>query len=57
MYVKLIEQTVNEFRGVADPADIETRVELRVDAYLPADYVSNDQLRIEVYKRIASHTG
>ena len=54
MYVKLIEQTVNEFRGVADPADIETRVELRVDAYLPADYVSNDQLRIEVYKRIAS---
>ena len=34
--------------------EIETRMDVHVNAYLPADYVTGDKQRLEVYKRIAS---
>ena len=54
LYVKMIEDTVRELRGDVSQGDIETRVDVRVDAYLPQEYISNDLLRVEMYKKIAS---
>ena len=54
LYVKMIEETVRELRGDVSQGDIETRVDLKVDAYLPQEYISNDLLRVEMYKKIAS---
>jgi len=55
MYCKLIEQTLREVKGEAGlPAELETRVELKVDAFLPSDYVRDERQRMEMYKRIAS---
>ena len=54
LYVKMIEQSVREMRGDVSRGDVETRVDLRVDAYLPREYVSSDALRVEMYKKIAS---
>ena len=53
MYVKLIEQAVGEVQGIEQTPELDTRVELRIDAYLPEDYVPQEQLRVEIYKRIA----
>ncbi len=40
LYCKLMEEAVNDLRGKAgESVDIETKVELRVDAYLPANFV------------------
>ena len=36
--------------------DVETRMDVHVNAYLPAEYVTGDKQRLEVYKRIASIT-
>ena len=36
--------------------DIETRMDVHVNAYLPNGYVTGDKQRLEVYKRIASIT-
>ena len=33
--------------------DFSTTVELEVDAYLPADYIVNEQQKLDLYKRIA----
>ena len=54
LYVKMIEETVREMRGDVSQGDIDTRVDIKVDAYLPQEYVSNDLLRVEMYKKIAS---
>ncbi|MBE5774730.1 MAG: transcription-repair coupling factor, partial [Clostridiales bacterium] len=54
LYVKMIEETVHEMRGDVSMGDIETRVDVKVDAYLPQEYISNDLLRVEMYKKIAS---
>ena len=53
MYVKLIEQAVSEVQGVETTPEVDTRVELALDAYLPEDYVPDEKLRVEIYKRIA----
>ena len=53
MYVKLIEQAVGEVRGEEQTPELDTRVELKVDAYLPEAYVPDEKLRVEIYKRIA----
>ena len=54
MYCKLMEETLNEVQGRQTSRELETRVDLRVDAFLPSDYVSEEKQRMEMYKRIAS---
>ena len=39
--MKMIEETVRELRGDHSLNDIDTRVDLKVDAYLPAEYVQD----------------
>ena len=54
LYVKMIEEAVRELRGDVAQEDVETRVDLKLDAYLPQEYIPNDLLRVEMYKKIAS---
>ena len=54
MYCKLMEETLAEVQGTRVPRELETRVDLRADAYLPAEYVAEEKQRMEMYKRIAS---
>ena len=53
LYIKMIEETVREMRGDMSQGDIQTRIEVKADAYLPAEYVSSDVMRVEMYKKIA----
>ena len=53
MYCKLIEETLHEVQGNLTPSELATRVDLKVDAFLPADYIHDERQRMEMYKRIA----
>lgn len=53
LYCKMVEETMRELRGEMAADNVETRIELKVNAYLPMDYVSGDYQRIEVYKKIS----
>lgn len=53
MYLKLIEQAVGEVQGHAETPELDTRIELAIDAYLPEESIPDERLRIEIYKRIA----
>jgi len=55
MYCKLIEEAVREARGEApEPDELEPRVDLRVNAFLPDSYVHGSGQRVEIYKRISA---
>ncbi len=54
MYCKLMEETLAEVQGKRETRELETRVDLQVDAYLGTDYVAEEKQRMEMYKRIAS---
>ena len=56
MYCKLMEETMAEAQGIPDRSELETRIDLRVDAYLPEDYITDEKQRLEIYRRIAGIT-
>lgn len=56
MYCRLIEEAVLEARGEQGETikrKVDCQVELKIDAYLPGEYVRGEGQRMEVYKRIA----
>lgn len=54
LYCKLLEEAVRELKGEEKEEYIETSIELTVNAYIPDDYIDDEMLKIEIYKKIAS---
>ncbi|MBB3041917.1 transcription-repair coupling factor (superfamily II helicase) [Nocardioides soli] len=53
LYVRLVGEAVQEFRGDKEAELDEVRIELPVDAHLPHGYIPSERLRLEMYKRLA----
>ena len=53
LYMKLLNEAVLEEKGEAKPPRPECAVDLNVNAYLPEDYVKNQNQRIDVYRKIS----
>lgn len=53
LYVRLVGEAVQDFKGEAEQELAEVRIELPVDAHLPHDYIPSERLRLEMYKRLA----
>ena len=53
MYLKLLDEAVREQRGEQPQKQNECLVDVKVDAFIPENYISNQAQRISCYKRIA----
>jgi len=52
-YVRMVKEAVDELRGSKDDSPAQPRLELRVDAYLPEQWIKDGLARISIYQRIA----
>jgi transcription-repair coupling factor (superfamily II helicase) len=54
LYMSMLDDAVREAEGDEDGEDVEpVRLDVNVDAYIPADYVPYEQAKIDVHRRIA----
>ncbi|MCP5115338.1 MAG: transcription-repair coupling factor, partial [bacterium] len=53
MYLRLLEQTVQELKGEEVPPEIHSKLSLGIDFRIPPDYIADDHQRLRAYKRIA----
>ena len=53
MYLKLLDEAVKEQKGEVSKPEPECLVDVKVDAFIPESYISNQAQRISCYKRIA----
>jgi transcription-repair coupling factor (superfamily II helicase) len=53
LYVELLNEAVAELQGERRIAARPIRIDARIDAYVPAAYVSSEALRIDVHRRLA----
>lgn len=53
MYLKLLDEAVREERGEVTETAEECLVDVKVDAFIPETYISNQAQRISCYKKIA----
>ncbi|MBI1351961.1 MAG: transcription-repair coupling factor [Actinomycetales bacterium] len=53
LYVRLVGEALAEYKDETVSAPAEVKVELPIDAHIPAVYVPHERLRLEAYKRLA----
>jgi transcription-repair coupling factor (superfamily II helicase) len=53
LYVEMLNEAVAELSGQARVAVRPVRVDARVDAFIPASYVSSEALKIDLHRRLA----
>ncbi|MER7458326.1 transcription-repair coupling factor [Micromonospora sp. NPDC126480] len=53
LYVRMVGEAVQAFKGERPEEEVEVKVDLPVDAHLPHDYVGVERLRLEMYRKLA----
>jgi transcription-repair coupling factor (superfamily II helicase) len=56
MYCQMLERTVRELKGEEVAPEISTTINLGLNLRIPDDYISEENQRLRVYKRIAGAT-
>ncbi len=54
LYCRMLEDTVKLIKGEIQKEPVETTVDIKVDAFISADYIEDEIQKIEVYKKIAA---
>src|SRR6204780_1852303 len=53
LYTQMLERAVREMKGEAEPDEAETQLSLGLNIRIPADYVPEENQRLQMYKRVA----
>jgi len=53
LYTQMLERAVREMKGEATPDEAETQLNLGLNIRIPADYVPEENQRLQMYKRVA----
>ncbi len=56
LYVRFLEEAIQSARGETKEEMVPIELEVTMDGYIPEDYISDADQKIEVYQRIASLT-
>ncbi|MBR6796613.1 MAG: transcription-repair coupling factor [Clostridia bacterium] len=53
LYIKLLEEAVNEEKGIFKPNKADCSIDISVNAFIPESYIESSNIRIDIYKKIA----
>jgi transcription-repair coupling factor (superfamily II helicase) len=53
LYLKMLDQTVEDLRGVPAKPEVHTTLNLGADIKIPDDYIADESQRLRMYKRIS----
>ena len=53
LYCKMLNEAVQNLKGVTVAEDFSTVIDLDVDAFIPPSYIVNEVQKLDIYKRIA----
>src|SRR5438552_2055285 len=56
LYVQMVSEAVSELKGEEPRPPAEVKLDVPLDAHLPADYVAAEAQRLEAYRRLAAVT-
>lgn len=54
MYCSLLESAVAELKGEKAQIAFDVNIDLKISAYIPKTYIEDENLRMDIYKKIAS---
>jgi transcription-repair coupling factor (superfamily II helicase) len=53
LYCKMLNEAIEVLKGHKRADDFETKIDLNIDAFVPPNYIKNEALKMDIYKRIA----
>lgn len=57
LYCKMLNEAVKSMKGeISEEESFETTIDMDVDAYIPSTYITNEYVKLDMYKRIAQVT-
>ncbi|HNJ96723.1 MAG TPA: transcription-repair coupling factor [Ilumatobacteraceae bacterium] len=56
LYCQMVTEAVGEMKGEPQKEPAEVKLDVPTNAFLPADYVTKEELRLEAYRRLAGVT-
>lgn len=55
LYCKMLNKAVRKQKGLeVEEQEVDCTIDLDVDAFIPSDYISNELMKLDTYKKIAS---
>ncbi|EFI41468.1 transcription-repair coupling factor [Peptoniphilus sp. oral taxon 386] len=54
LYIKYLRDTLSKMKGEEVKEEDDTTIDVKVDSYIPASYIEDENNRIEIYKKIAT---
>ena len=54
LYCRLLDEAIREKKGEIQPELPEPVIEIPVDAYLPSNYIADNKIKVELYKKVAA---
>lgn len=54
LYVKMLGEAISKIKGEPVEEEIDVEINLDVSAYIPSDYIEDELMKIEMYKKIAT---
>ncbi len=54
LYVKMLNTAIKAITGEVMEDEVNTSIEMKVNAYIPSSYIEDEMHKIEIYKKIAS---
>ncbi len=52
LYCKMLDSAVKKEKGIDNGGDFSTFINMEIDAQIPDDYVRNENMKLDIYKRI-----
>jgi transcription-repair coupling factor (superfamily II helicase) len=52
LYCELLEEAARELKGISEPTPRQVEIDIKTDAYIPADYVEDEKQRVALYRRL-----
>ena len=57
LYLRMIGEAVDDFKGIKHESPAELKLELGVDAHIPVEYIDSERLRLEAYHKLSAASG
>ena len=53
LYIKYLQDAIKKKKGLESEEEVETTIDIKIDSYIPKTYINNEEITIEIYKKIA----
>ena len=54
LYLRLVGEAVANYRGEKEEREVETKIDLPVNAHIPHSFIDSERLRLQAYRQIAA---